>query len=60
MYNVPYTLYSVSKANNVLTKLAEGTRAEVGAEMNARRHSAPKELRYSIYCGNRLVSATFN
>ena len=60
MYNVPYQLYAVNKATGAMTKLKEGTRAQMGREMNAVRHSAPKDSRYSIFCGNRLVSATFN
>lgn len=60
MYNRPYTLYSVNKNTNALTKLAEGTRGEMGPLMNQHRHTSYKEYRYSIYQGARLVTATFN
>lgn len=55
-----YTLYSVNKATNVLTKLAEGTRGQMGPLMNQHRHTSYKDHRYSIYQGNTLCSATFN
>ena len=60
MYNVPYTLYSVSKANNTMTKLAEGTRGEMGKLMNQHRHVSPKDHRYSIYQGAQFMGGTNN
>lgn len=55
-----YQLYAVNKATFAMTQIAEGPRSEMGREMNARRHSAGKDLRYSIYQGKNLISQSFN
>lgn len=55
-----YTLYSISKANNTLAKLAEGPASEMKRMMNRLRHTNPKEHRYGVYYGHKLVSSTNN
>lgn len=60
MKSLTYTLYAVNKATNNLTKLAEGTRGEMGPKMNQMRHINSKDNRYALYCGNTFVSATNN
>jgi len=62
MYNpkTPHTLYAVNKATNAMTKLAEGRIGELRLQMNMVRHVSPKDARYAIYHGHKLISATFN
>lgn len=55
-----YTLYSINKATNAMTKLAEGTAGEMRKRMNMMRHVNAKDARYALYQGNTFMGATNN